>query len=265
MKRLTSIFLIICCFVQAYSQTKMIINKYAGNADSINLSDIKSITFKIVSVPITDLLAYYPFNGDTTDASGNGNTVHNYSAVFTTDRWNQTNRAVGFNGTSSYMQVSASTSLIDSGDITVCAWIKTSSLATQQCIFEKYYNGLQYHGWVLGLYHGIAIFDGRDGYTGALTLRGVDTVNIADNNWHFVVGQRQGIYWRIFVDGRLGNEQSINSTSTGSIEDGGKITIGAYSNVSPNGFWQGSIDDIRIYKRALTPSEISSLYHENGW
>src|ERR1017187_5394463 len=51
------------------------------------------------------LVAYYPFNGNANDASGNGNNGTVYGATLTTDRFGISNSAYCFNGTSHYIEV----------------------------------------------------------------------------------------------------------------------------------------------------------------
>jgi hypothetical protein len=211
------------------------------------------------------LVAYYPFNGDASDASGNGNNGTVIDATPTTDRFGIVNRTYGFNGSSSYISILNSPSLQIDGDITVCAWVKTSN-AQSKGVIEKYYNGILYHGWLIETgATGGAYMEGRDGRVTAYTQHSGPSAPFADNQWHFLLGLRTGNLWKIFLDGQLSSSADVGGTA-GSIESGGNITIGAFSNTTPvNGVWQGSIDDIRIYNRALSDSEIDQLYHEGGW
>ena len=88
--------------------------------------------------------------------------------------------------------------------------------------------------------------------------------SVADNNWHFVVAsfvQNDRLY--LYLDNQLLKTESY--TINNPIDD--LLYIGRFindntANVLHESHFNGSIDDIRIYNRALTADEISSLYHE---
>jgi hypothetical protein len=163
-------------------------------------------------------------------------------------------RSLSFNGTDNYAWASTSTSLQISGAITVSAWIKTSSVAACPIIASNYYGGQV--GWFLYVdgATGHLAFDGRP--TAAYQhVAGTHTVN--DNAWHHVVGQREGAAWRVYVDGALDGETTTGSAG-GSIDAGLPIQIGGGSQVGCDSY-AGLIDDLRIYSRALSLSDIASL------
>ena len=216
------------------------------------------------SAPTTGLVAWYPFNGNAKDSSGNGNNGTAVGSItWGKDRFDGADRAAVFNGTTSYVNVDSSSTLAISGDITVSAWVKADTMTSGSCIVEKYYrNTLSDHGWLLQADgSGKAFFEGRDGSGGGNTIKSGFGAEVDNNKWHHVVGQRAGSVWKIYVDTVLSNQ--FNASSTGSINSGGPLAIGAYLNTTPvNGVWKGSMDDIRIYNRALNGQEIFSLYQE---
>src|SRR5208282_5892757 len=67
------------------------------------------------------LVAYYPFNGNANDASGNGNNGTVYGATLTADRFGNPNAAYSFNGASAYITTPL-TNTIFSGDFTASVW-----------------------------------------------------------------------------------------------------------------------------------------------
>ncbi|MEJ7822566.1 MAG: hypothetical protein WKF85_09610, partial [Chitinophagaceae bacterium] len=69
------------------------------------------------------LVAYYPFNGDANDASGNGNHGIAYNVTPATDNFGKPNSAFSFNGTNSYIRVPNSPSLNPTSQISICAWV----------------------------------------------------------------------------------------------------------------------------------------------
>ena len=72
------------------------------------------------------LVAYYPFNGNADDTSGNGNNGTVIAAVLTTDRLGNANSAYAFNGSTSLITVPDAPSLRVTNDITVSCWVNFS-------------------------------------------------------------------------------------------------------------------------------------------
>src|SRR5205823_407204 len=74
------------------------------------------------------LVAYYPFNGNANDASGNGNNGLVSGAVLTTDRFGQTNRAYSFDGVNNRIVANDAPQLVFGlqTSLGVFAWIKFS-------------------------------------------------------------------------------------------------------------------------------------------
>ncbi|GEM_PF-6655550 len=222
-------------------------------------------------IPTTGLVAYYPFNGNPNDLSGNGNNGTVIGGVsWASDRNGIPNTAARFNGFDASISVINSSTLQIHGDITIAAWVQCESPQDNRFIIEKYYGGSIYnHGWLLATYGVLdypayaaqALFQGRDGTTTGNTIMSGPSGNFADGRWHFLVGMRSGTNWMIYKDGVLTNH--YDSGTTGSIEDGGNIRIGG-TNVEAY-HWNGLIDDIRIYNRSLSNSEMQELYHESGW
>src|SRR5712672_950833 len=74
------------------------------------------------------LVAYYPFDGNTIDASGHGRSLTNRGAVLATDRLNKPNAAFSFNGTSSIMiETNIADSLFLHDALTISCWANIPS------------------------------------------------------------------------------------------------------------------------------------------
>jgi hypothetical protein len=204
------------------------------------------------------LVGEWSMNGnakDTTPFSGNG-TVSN--ATLTTDRKGSANSAYSFNGTNAMISIPDSSALdFGTGDFTESAWVK--STATQVSgMFPMIINKAgapSGFGFDLMLYAStsfsgpaIEVFDG--------VQHGVYTnVNIRDGVWHSVVGVRSGSTISLYVDGSfIGSSGGV----TGSVNTTNTLDIGGTGNSS--GWANASIDDVRLYNRALSAAEIAALY-----
>jgi uncharacterized protein (TIGR02145 family) len=206
-------------------------------------------------VPTNGLVGYWPFNGNANDESGNGNNGTVNGATLTTDRFGNVGKAYSFDGVSD-INCGNSSTLNFSGDATITCWIKTSNSALTSPI-AKYEPLIA--GWELAIFpSGKMWFGGR---APASTYVSSDTTvtSINNNSWHFVVGQREGAVWKIYVDGQLSRSNNISSAS---FTNALNLRFGCLSN--GNYRFTGQLDDIAIYNRALSQSEITSLYTSNS-
>jgi len=81
------------------------------------------------------------------------------------------------------------------------------------------------------------------------------TTSLNDGVWHNIVGTFDGSAMRIYVDGSL---QATKNGATANTSDNTTAYIGKYI-ASPYYYFNGSIDDVRIYNRALSSAEVSGL------
>ena len=72
----------------------------------------------------TGLVAYYPFNGDADDESGNGNNGTIYGATLATDRFGNPNSAMLFNGVDDFIEIPYSEELEIGENLTITGWVK---------------------------------------------------------------------------------------------------------------------------------------------
>jgi hypothetical protein len=170
--------------------------------------------------PTNGLVAYYPFNQNATDESGNNRHGTVMQAIPVADRFGSNNKEYGFdcnNGTERYIY----SNIGKYNTITFCVWFKSSYPTT---------------------------YDN----------------SIADNNWHFVVASFvQNDKLLLYLDNQLikTTPYTIGNPSDDLLYIGRFINDNAASVLHQTHF-NGSIDDIRIYNRALSTDEISSLYNE---
>jgi fibronectin type 3 domain-containing protein len=201
------------------------------------------------------LAAYFPFDGNAVDISGNNNNGTYYNTSSTSDRFGLSS-GFSFNGSDSYIDCGNGSSLNDMGNsITLSAWINPSSLAGGR-IISKVEAGGSGGGFEIGVYLDEVYF----GFNNSSLV----SANISGylNQWLYVVGLYDGSDAKLYVNGVLVSTFTFTSVVNNSSLN---LTIGAMANHAPIGFFNGSIDDIRIFRRALPEDEIQSLYLEKGW
>jgi hypothetical protein len=95
---------------------------------------IKVITVNALSggIPTSGLIAWYPFNGNANDESGNGNNGSNYGATLTADRFGNANKAYSFNGSTDYISIPLSIPAVTEAfdGFTISGWINLNTLGS---------------------------------------------------------------------------------------------------------------------------------------
>lgn len=247
------------------AQTKMLINKNSGGTDTIALIEIKSISFKTIPPPIdSGLVAYYPFNGNANDESGKGNNGTVVGAILTADRFANNNKAYIFDGLNDSISVANPLGLNfgTSIDFSIGVWVKFSvAQAGVRGIVTKGKNA-PWAGYQLLIRDNKISMEIANG-TNTVILNGTTSLN--NNQWHYftLVVSRSTNNAKLYVDGDSVANTS-NAIISNSINNDAPLRIGTDRD-SPFDFFNGTIDDIRIYSRMLSDIEIKSLYHLGGW
>lgn len=210
-------------------------------------------------VTTTGLVAYYPFNGNANDESGNGNNGIVNGAALTTDRFGQLSKAYKFNGASNIV-IPNSSSLNFSTVCSFSVWVKSNDItSTAQAVFAKSHDQE-------GKINGFISLTGANGQllsiwssflTNAYSING----SYFDEWVHLVyVFDNQNGRIKFFANGILvATEQVAFSFSPSNNDD---LYIGSMQHYFGY-YWYffGELDDIRVYNRALCDAEVIQLYN----
>jgi hypothetical protein len=213
------------------------------------------------------LVAYYPFNGNANDESGklNHGTVH--SATLTTDRFGIENRAYSFDGNGNYIEIPSSSTLTFSNTFSLCAFVSVNNFQhsapiKQQAIISKIVDGDWYGGYELK-----AQGDGTNSlFVSTTNINGNNLypyqTGFFENQWYFVCSVYDGINFKLYVNG----SEKASLPASGQIQTSDiPLRIGRRGGAGfYNCYFNGKIDDVRIYNRALSNTEIQQLYTENS-
>jgi hypothetical protein len=199
-------------------------------------------------------------SGSTTgDASGNGATgtlqggVSWTSGVF--------GSGLNFDGSTGYVSVPApagSALNLNANAVTLAAWINTNSLTTQQAILLR---GLSDGPAGAGGTQGYGLWINSNGHVnlGAAGGGNFDSLTALTPGWHQVTGIINGSASKIYIDGVDRTPTGVNVNVTSSSQN---LIIGAARNNANNAysaFFNGRIDDVRVYNRALSLAEVQAL------
>ncbi len=212
----------------------------------------------------TPLVAYYPMNGDARDASGNGHHGIQRGTQAGEDRFGNQAGALLFRGTRD--RIDLPHKVLDGlRDVSISLWLKTAKSGTQSILSGANRSNDNEHLLYLPREEQFILFS--HGRAGQLQFEcAVDVEPIADGRWHHVAWVRNAAegYSDFYVDGRgqtgLCGHLEYRALS---VEDGG-LVLGQDQDRLGGGFdssqaFQGSLDDLWIYDRALTASEVQAL------
>lgn len=231
------------------------------------------LTFSITMLDLlkNGLIAYYPFNSTANDESGAGlNGVVN-GAILTPDRFGNPNSAYLFTDNQDItVQNSQNKNLYP---ISISLWYNVNSILTGKNgnVFSKYisasWNGYQI---LVGDFRNIGNIGTtlNNGYgTASWYLRSINDKiigyygeppflqqNISFNTWYHYVFVADGSGGKIYVNGQLIDSHPWTGTQ-GICSNSYTWKIGGYFD----GWFNGKIDDVRVYNRVLTQEEITYL------
>ena len=244
------------------SRTAGIIDLYA-DGEQMLLNAVEYILNKplpegpdIVDPGVDGLVAYYPldaiYRGAVPDATGNGNdgTVMGDPQIVP----GMVDQAMDFDGDGDYIDCGTNPMLgmLDTNQATVATWVTIRSVTNQWAAMVA--KGED--SWRLGavsfdprFHFGIAIWNAPD----TSTLDGVLAVGF--DEWHHVVGMYDGASINVYVDGAL--DATVETTQPIGPEEQ-SLLIGN-NPTDPVRYWDGLVDEVLIYNRALSEEELLFL------
>jgi len=222
----------------------------------------------------TGLVAFYPFTGNASDVSGNNNVLTANGVTLTTDRFGRSNSAYSFTNTqtsvTNYLKAVNPTPFAKNS-YTISAWFNSRQFYPniggvtynyQSIVFyspQWYTYGPAYH---LSLQHANnSILEGGN-WTTTNTNQALVSANgsIIVNQWYHVVLSYDGTTLKMYKDGQLVGSRAATISYANQIQF---LIGGAGDGPSPGGIYggfNGKIDDVGFWDRALTYNEIQELY-----
>lgn len=210
------------------------------------------------------LAVEYLFNGSTEDTSGQGRHAQAVGTVLTAaNRFGEDNRSYVFSGQGEHIVLDPPLSLHPDA-FSISVWV-------------KYDQAVAWKGWSNAIIsqddHGRQKDKSRrvfqlstkgDRFVWHRMGGGPDAVGkypIQPSVWYHVAASYDGSEHKLYVNGEL------NDCQAGTFQPNAEepIFIGTKNSDEPRFCFNGAIDDIRIYNRALLEHEISELYTEHGY
>jgi hypothetical protein len=193
-----------------------------------------------------------PFESNASDYSGYNNDGMIYGGATSTE--GKIGKALSFDGVDDYVNTNDINEAEGINALTTEAWIKLGARASgvvNPVIIAKYY------AWNLHINYNNNgfVFSFNDG-SGWATDSVTYSAQLTQNTWYHVIGRYDGSTCKIFVNGNEIASASCNGIIT---TNANKVKIGQWNN---NEWFNGTIDEVKIYPYALTPEQIKQRYEE---
>ncbi|MDW8849691.1 LamG-like jellyroll fold domain-containing protein [Flavobacterium sp. MMLR14_040] len=210
-------------------------------------------------IPTDGLVAYYPFNGNANDTSGNGSSGTVTAATLTSDRFGNSNAAYNFDGVNSYIDAAIPNIPKNNAARTISGWFKTNDAFSDP---NKYDASIFNYGSLAKLQR-LSLSVYSKGYLQMISGASfssddfyINNFDYANNDWYFFTVTYDGTKLSIYVNGKYVDQKAVSLNTIGNIFRIGQRISG---DTVKEGF-KGTIDDIAIWNRVLTPEEILALY-----
>ena len=216
-------------------------------------------------VPTDGLVAWYPFNGNANDESGNGYHAEVIGVTTAEDRFGDPDGAYSFGGVNccgtpdAVQEIAIQEDLLQLvDDFSVFGWFHSSNVSKyQQCIF----NSIGHTGFALELNNEhvpnkLSYAVGPEsGFWDALYLQG-QTTGYTSGQWYHAGLVKTGTTYSIYLNGALEGQSSVPASDNYQESVGLRIgSIGGGHEV-----FKGELDEFGVWNRALSGEEIQSLY-----
>ena len=202
------------------------------------------LSTSMAGVASENLVVYLPFNGNANDVTGNGYDAVVNGATLTSDRFGRSNSAYAFDGTNDYINLG------EIGEFhTVSLWIKQEVRSDHEMYFG-------HDDFRLFAYSSGRIILHDD------SANGVDTAEFIDDfigEWIHLVAVTDSTNSKIYLNG---TNVSTTVDNLNPVLDS-VVNLGRWP--SSIHYYNGKMDDVRIYNKALTEEEVQMLYRGSSF
>lgn len=235
-------------------------NKYLGRILFFILSLVLTIENASSQVDFEEgLVGYYPFNGDANDLSVHLNHGTAINVISTPDRFGVVDKAYDFNGGNAYISINSSESLESPvNELSQVAWIYGNlGNAFSPVIMksESASNAFQYRMYVATNRIGTSVNNWNNGV--------INSVPISSGKWHLIVSTFKDGIVTGYLDGLFINSVTMPGVTTIFL-DMHNLEIGR-DVPGTTEYFNGKIDDVRIYNRAINAEEVMALFDEGNY
>ncbi len=254
------------------NSSRGVISRFTGEIDDVRIynralsqSEVQQLYAHSTNLE-NGLVAHYEFNGDATDATGNGHDGTIVGSVTpTVDRFGNRNATYSFGDRDGYIDIAKPEDFEFSNNFSISIWYKSTKdvnvlLGTRLEVAANKYSGymIQTYGTHNNTWDGVNFFGALNSSTGI----GTGVQGYHDQEWHHVAVLNSDQFGtQLYVDGKLKASDVNTDPIFYDPSVSSYLNIGGWADSS---VFSGSMDDLRIYSRTLSYSEVQGLYSFNN-
>ncbi len=241
---------------------------YIMAVDNAGQTSGRSDTVHVMPTIVPEgLVAMYYFNGNTIDGSGDENDGTNYGAAQTYDRFGNWGKAYSFDGVDGYVDVPNEQQLRLNAPYTVSIWVNQSeNNLSGEFLIGKSASHQGHRNYSIEVITGRKVTFTYHQYENTpISITHDIPLNLIE--WYHILVVHDNSQIRMYLNNDLVQSQSVTTSDVviSYLGTPQNLGIGRHTYGSSDGYFNGTLDDIRIYDRALTVSEIQTLFEVGGW
>lgn len=225
-------------------------------------ADASTVSPRVLGATTGSLIAHYSFDGSATDSVGGNDGTLVGGPAFVAGKIGQ---AIQLDGVDDYVitdMIKSETALSNLNKITISYWIKPAVVSGYP--IARWGAGRQFSQSLIANKMRLNWRVGGSNGSGT-TIDQLGMANISTGGWYHIVAVYDGSSSKMYVNGNLdsvaqsglGSGSSLNASVPDALAFGRMIA-------AANSYYNGLIDDVRIYNRALSQTDVSDMYSEAG-
>ena len=232
-------------------------DKLAEDVSAVDGTDELAGIVLSVSLPMP--VAYYKFEDNLLDSSGNGNDF-TVTGVTTFVAETIDGKAFSFDGATHIVTDDAPFDFDKADPFSIATWFKTSTTGVNEFIFGKT-SGAK--GYQMLLFNDDEIRLRISNSVGNRILMSTVGADVRDGNWHHIAltydGSSSASGVTIYIDGAQATTTTINDTLSSSILHNNKLVVGNQQE-SATSYFTGQMDNVQVYGFELTDVQVNILF-----
>ncbi|TAE79470.1 MAG: hypothetical protein EAY81_11205, partial [Bacteroidetes bacterium] len=212
----------------------------------------------VTGLAANNLRYYYRVRANNSSLPNQGGFSNTITAITTT--LVQPGNALNFDGTNDYVDLGTNPLLAATNFKTIECWVRFNNFNNQEILSKS----------IAGSGTELLVFNGNLGYfnmnatSGAVSFINYATSNLATGVWYHIAAAWNGLdraTMRLYVNGvAVGTRTDVGALTNGNTNPAGSFRIGTWSDASGGRFFNGNIDEVRIWSSERTATQIANNY-----
>ncbi len=209
--------------------------------------------FCLLSQTTKAQVAYYPFNGNTNDSTGNGHGLTGVVISYGIGKDGAPNSAASLNGSTSWMFTN--NFLAGKDSFTISMWVKSNSSSQRAALAYVGNSNLDGNGLVLDMCNTLNNGDNISPLCGGVRWLCNTNVHLAQSVWTHIAMIKSSKSYKLFINGTM-----VHSDTCTAINPSNYFLVGGNLVVGNGNSLNGLIDELKVFDFSLSNAQINSLY-----